>query len=171
MNLENVGDVIKFLQATYPRQAFSADNVKAYVMMLEDLPIDHLRMAVLKLAADSKWFPSIAEIRGAAADLDLQSRGIVSAIEAYEIAQRHNIMRIKDEYPDVHAAARMSCYTITDMRKSQNVAADRARFIEAYNEILSQRRQEITNTPPVRAFLSSGANDTPRLIGDGYAID
>lgn len=171
MNLENIGDVIKFLRATYPRQEFSADNVKAYVMMLEDLPIDHLRMAAMKLAADSKWFPTIAELRATVADLDLQSRGIVSAIEAYDIAMRYDIMRIKPDYPDVNAAARMSCYTVTDMRKSQNVAADRARFIEAYNEILSQRRQEITNTPTVRMFLASGANDTPALIGDGYATN
>jgi hypothetical protein len=58
--------VLALLKASYPRQAVGRDNMKAYALMLGDLPFADVQRAVVRHVAESNWFPSIAELREAA---------------------------------------------------------------------------------------------------------
>ena len=159
-------EILKLLQFSYPRQDFTKDNVTAYTMMLKDLDTELLQPAVIQLISSNTFFPSIAEIRGKAADLVLGQEGRPSAIAAYQIAMQGDKLSFINQ-PDVKRAVVMSCGSTYDMRKSTNPTADRARFIEAYNQILGERRMDVISTPAVKAFIGAGNGKQPARIGGG----
>lgn len=87
MTQAEVLDLLEFLQGCYPKAEFSDGNVRAYMLMLRDLDFQAAKLAVTKLAATSKWLPTIAEIREAA----LASSGddVPSVDDAYEQAREY----------------------------------------------------------------------------------
>ena len=151
----NLRAILKLLQSSYPRQEFGDDNVRAYTMMLNDIDLPLLQVAVTQLINPHTFFPSIAEIRGKAADLALAKEGRPSAIVAYDIAMRGDKAQFIQN-PDVKTAIKMSCGDTWNMRHGESPAADRARFLEAYNQVLSERRMDVINTPAVKAFIGNG---------------
>ena len=159
-------EILKLLQSSFPRQEFGDDNVRAYSMMLKDLDIALLQPAVIQLISSNTFFPSIAEIRGKAADLALAREGRPSAIAAYDIAMRGDKSQFVRN-PDVKAAVVMACGDTWNMRHSESVAADRARFLEAYNQILGERRMDVISTPQVKAFIGAGNGKQPARLGGG----
>ena len=161
-----LNEVLQMLEFAYPRQEFTTDNAKVYMMMLDDLDLPLLQTAVIQLISTNTFFPAIAEIRGKAADLALERDGRPSAIAAYDIAMRGDKFRFKGN-PDVMAAVKMSCGDTWNMRHSESVAADRARFLEAYNQILSERRMDVISTPQVKTFIGAGNGKQPARLGGG----
>ena len=80
---------ISFLQLAYSRE-LSKDQLKFYVEMLVDIPPAILETAVRKLIYNSKFLPTIAEIRSAAAALEGLACGTaeLDADEAWGQVQR-----------------------------------------------------------------------------------
>src|SRR3972149_4517459 len=58
--------VVGELSDAFPQVNVTDRTIKVYVEDLADLPIEALRLAARKCRTDSKWFPSIAELRAAA---------------------------------------------------------------------------------------------------------
>jgi hypothetical protein len=73
------------------------------------------------------FFPTVAEIRGAASDIELEQSGLPTAYEAREMAQRP-----KKDLPDIVKKVMYAIGTdFYDLQRSQNIASDRASFLGA----------------------------------------
>lgn len=68
MTQEQVLDVLEFVRACYPTFEVTERRIDAWAVMLQDLPYQAVKRAVVAHAADSKFPPSIAEIRQRAAE-------------------------------------------------------------------------------------------------------
>ena len=58
--------------------------VSAWSLMLADIPLEILQAAVLKVCRESEFFPSVAQIVAAAAELDPRNEKLPTAAEAWE---------------------------------------------------------------------------------------
>jgi hypothetical protein len=77
------------LARLYPRQTITPALLDAYVHELHDLPIGDVEAGIRVIARSSRWFPTVAEIREAAATLSLDLPGDAEALtqlEAYVTA-------------------------------------------------------------------------------------
>ena len=72
MSPEQAGDLVAYLVAKYPRAKLTAENVRAYQDGVMDLDYEAGVRAVRRISNESKWFPSIAEIREAALSAQLE---------------------------------------------------------------------------------------------------
>ena len=63
MTPEQAGNLVAFLVAKYPNAHLTEENVRAYQDGLVDLDYEAGMSAVRRHSNESKWFPSIAEIR------------------------------------------------------------------------------------------------------------
>jgi hypothetical protein len=140
---------LAMLKAAYPRQQLADETIDVYTMALADVNPDLLRTAVLRLISRSVFFPTVAELRQTAADIAIERAGYPTALQAWEIA----LNRPKEATDEIKRAVRMICGDFYNLRMSTMQGADRARFIEAYGEIMNEKRNEVAEIPEVKAFL------------------
>ena len=140
--------------------------MELYLSLLETVPDEVFEAAVAEHIASSKWFPSISELRGLALDIMITGLGWPSVGEAWEMVVRH-IREVpavgqgkarRKEHPFVERAVASvgGWYTL---RRSESPVADRARFMDAYREILEAERKAFEELPIVqvtRDLLASG---------------
>ena len=131
-----------------------------YWELLHDLPLDNLKAAVLRHTSASKWFPTIAELREAAAALvQLPQR---SGLDAWgdvvnAMADTRYYTGYTDgchEYPvfdDPITQSLVKSLGWVDLCRSENPIADRARFIDAYNVRANAARGEVSLPTLLRA--------------------
>ncbi len=60
---QTIVEILTVLAAAYPRFELTSATVRIYEQTLSDIPVDGLKAATLDLIAESKWFPTVAEIR------------------------------------------------------------------------------------------------------------
>ncbi len=77
--------LITLLQMAYPRQALGDKTVEVYAGFIQDLDYNVAERAIQNHIRNEKWFPAIAEIRGACVEV---AHGIPSTEEAMEIIRR-----------------------------------------------------------------------------------
>lgn len=76
--------IVTLLEEAYPqRQALQGTTVALYRRLLADLDGNMLLAAAHQHIADSKWFPTVAELREGALALSASSAGIPTAMEAW----------------------------------------------------------------------------------------
>ena len=147
MERSEIAKIIGMLALSYPRNTISEKTLEVYVRMLEDLDVFILDQAAKICMVTKTFFPSIAEIRAAAAEVMARATGLPSAGEAWGEVQQ----LIKDEgwrnnYTPVFshpAVSKVVGYMggWETLCGSENQIADRARFIQSY-EIEAQRERE-----------------------------
>jgi hypothetical protein len=131
-----------------------------YAQLLSDIPIDQLKQAALRHIGTSKFFPTIAELREATATLALPVQQ--TALEAWgEVMAALSDARYY-VYTD-HCEVPVFANPITNrlvasmgwrnICASDNVIADRARFVQAY-EVLAERER---NEAALPVQLQAGA--------------
>lgn len=81
MNPGEASVLVATLKAAYPREVVEEATLAIYSAMLADLSYEEAELAVRDQVATSRFFPTIAEIRRAAAERRL---GLPSATSAYE---------------------------------------------------------------------------------------
>lgn len=114
-----------------------------YRRMLADLDYPTVNAAVEGLIATSKFLPTVAEIREAAASLTagpVRAGGeawgdVLMAVRRFGINRR-------PEFADPLTAAAVHALGWRELCNSENQTADRARFIELYDQIAHRRRHE-----------------------------
>ena len=141
------------LQSAYPRTEFGAESVKIYRTTLADIEPALLQTAVLKHISSSKWFPTIAELRKAATEIVLHSDGQLSAPEAWGKVMRE--VRSVGHWgsPSLGPVVMQAVEAIGGWRNvclSENITADRARFIEAYTILRKREVMRVQQIPAVR---------------------
>jgi hypothetical protein len=145
--------LVATLLAAFPRDAsfLGPDQVRAtagaYQAGLQDLDSVQAAAAIRRLQATSERLPSIAAIRKAALE---QAEGAARAGgEAWgdvtAAIRRYGSYRTpgKDfEFRDPLVARAVTALNWSDLCASENAVADRARFIELYEDLVDRRRVE-----------------------------
>jgi len=144
-----------------------AEMIRAYHMLLGDLEVDLLTKAALHVISKGTFFPSAGELRQAYFALAEQADGIPSAPEAWgEVMRlfrrgfsRYNAPSVDDvSHPRVYRAMEAIGGWRT-LCNSDNAAADRARFIQAYETYTGRDRETVRMLPEVRQAV--------QRVGDG----
>ena len=149
-----VAEVLVPLLATWPDEGMPAERLAAYAMVLADLDSQVLQAAVAHCLATCRFFPKPAEIRQAAFDLRALGQALPEPAAAWgEVVAE--IGRVGS-----YGVPRFEHQLITDAVRyiggwqrlclSENMAADRARFIEAYTEVRRRHEVDVRMLPAVR---------------------
>lgn len=81
---DEVSKILGVLAAAYPGFNLRKDTVAIYSRLLADLDYPLLEQAALAVMTTNKFFPSIAELRQAVADISLEKRGIQDGMSAWQ---------------------------------------------------------------------------------------
>ena len=141
--------------------------VSAWSLMLADIPLEILQAAVLKVCRESEFFPSVAQIVAAAAELDPRNEKLPSAAEAWEEVEQQICAAGIYKSPVfsnelVRRAARAIGWL--QLCSSENPAADRAHFLRLYESMRSKRKEarEIEQVMKI-----AGVGDLIRALAGG----
>jgi hypothetical protein len=171
------GEVLKLLAAAYPtqRQRMSRDDARAmaavYIAGLADLDAARTRAAVGRLVKSSRYIPTIAEIRGAAVDVAHGSRMAGGAAwgECLRLIRRYGSHRWPGSdftVSDPVLLATIRALGWPDLCQSDNAHADRARFIELYDQLAAGERKEAAIAPGATSRALPQRITEPRAIGE-----
>ena len=182
---DDVSKVIMVLAASFPnfkagrtaseRKARLSEMIGAYTAILGDLDADRLARAAYHLASMNTFFPSAAELRAAYFSMEERATGVPSADEAWGEVKRlfhRGYSRYRAPPPDAfsHPLVQKALEGIGGwlaLCDSENDAADRARFLQAY-EIHVRRDRELSRMlPAVRETIEQLAGHYRRALADG----
>ncbi|MCH8875593.1 MAG: hypothetical protein IIA89_02070 [Chloroflexi bacterium] len=138
---QTVAQVLAVLAAAYPRFKLPVETIRVYEQTLGDIPVEALRAATLDLIAESEWFPTVAKIRKRSFALMASENESMSAYEAWALTldfirdgRGHPIISKGREF-DVPPVIEQTVRQVggwKHLAEAENAAADRARFLEAF---------------------------------------
>ena len=140
MKRSEAAELVMLLLGAFPNAKTSQSTSKIYEEMLSDLDAGHARAAVQKLIASSKWMPTVAEIRGACADLErgpLRS-GADAWLDVIQQIRKEGYCG-EPKFEDAVVASLVERWGWRTLCFGDGVS-DRARFIEAYDSLARQAR-------------------------------
>lgn len=149
-----VAKLVGVLMASFPNGKVAAETSAIYERMLADLDYPAANAAVERLLATSRFLPTVAEIREAALTLyagELRPGGdawgsVLTAIRKYGYVR---VPGVDFQFDDPVTADAVRALNWTELCNSENVAADRARFIELYDKLAaSARRSQLSEGLP-----------------------
>jgi hypothetical protein len=156
---ENDNGIIKalgFLSMLYPRFELSQATLAAYVKVLGDLPAELIQAAAQDIGSRSTFFPAAAELRAAAFQLVEKSSGLPTAYEAWGEVMKG--MRTTGSWGVPEFSNPLIMKTVNAIGgwrllcMSENNAADRARFVAAYDIYVKREQYDTRMLPEVTAF-------------------
>lgn len=148
---------LALLAENWPKEPFNEARQRIYEMALADINPELLKAAVLACIATRTWFPQPAEIRQQAADLVQRASGQMGAYEAwgeltkmlrrgYGINRTPSLDDLTQRALDAIGGWRWFC-------NSDNPVADRARFIQAYEQLVARQNNDIMLLPGVIEYV------------------
>lgn len=166
-------ELVGHLLACYPTAQVGPDTVKAYTALLVDLPFPVARAAVDRVVAMSRFFPSVAEIREAAAALADQDAP--SPEHAWAEVSREVRTKGYNRRPEfTHERIRQAVDAVggwSALCGSDNEHADRAHFWKAYQAMTAKAREAVIlrNATPITAEEARGllAGETLAALTSG----
>lgn len=158
---------VAVLLAAFPAARWSDSTVDVYERMLADLDYDLVRGAIGRIICSSKFLPTIAEIREAAAEISVgPTRSAVDAWGDVTMAVRRvgYVASPKFEDPVVAECVRVMGWRnlcLADVPES----VDRARFCELYADL--QKKQRVRDvSEPGRLLPPTGERALVGKVGD-----
>lgn len=141
MKAADAAKLVATLMAAYPQAQMTAATSGLYERMLEDLDRDTSSAAVERLIKTSKWLPTVAEIRAAAAEVTHGPKRLGGEAWGEVIAEIRRVGWYGSPIftdPLVGQAVRMLGWQTLCV--STNEMSDRARFIELYDGLAERER-------------------------------
>lgn len=175
--IEHVMAVIHLLAATYGH-TFGKEQTQAYVATLRDIDGALLKAAALRFI-ERNVYPRIAtpgELRQFAAEIVTQARGLPAATEAWGEVMHQ--LRYVGSWGAPSWTTPLVARAVADVGgwpalcMTENITADRARFIAAYDERLRRHTQDMMQLPASEQYRVRLADklseqpDTMRRISD-----
>ena len=80
---QHVAKVLGVLAACYPTFTLEKRTIDAYASLLEDIDADALAMAALQAMAESRFFPTVAELRERVHAMRHQANGLPDAYQVW----------------------------------------------------------------------------------------
>jgi Loader and inhibitor of phage G40P len=162
MTPNEVGKLVAYLKAAYPRATIEPDTLEVYRIWLSDLPYEPARAAVVTIIATERFFPTVAEIREAAAQL-------VTGVPVAEAAWAEVMAAVREHgmdgwpewsHPAVAEAVRAIGWHL--ICGSTNVATERAHFLRIYAAMRESVLRGVTvagllEASSAKAALKAGA--------------
>lgn len=143
MTEADVAELFALIAGAFPNSRVTAATGTIYRRMLVDLDREKAHAAVCRLLATAKFMPTIAEIRGAAVDLELGARR--AGAEAWGdvgMAVRRFGRYQDPEFTDPLVAECVRSFGWHSLCDSTNDVADRARFVELYDQLSARQRAD-----------------------------
>jgi hypothetical protein len=133
--------MVAVLAAAYPNSSISEQTAEVYEVSLADLDVRAAELSVQRLVATSRFMPTVSEIRETACSFALGSKR--TGGEAWGdvlLAIRRTGSYGKPRFSDALAAECVRLMGWRNLCLSENDAADRARFIELYDNLTDRER-------------------------------
>ena len=152
-----------------------AQTFLVYERLLTDIPPAILEAAVVQHVASSKWFPTIAELRQGAQALVAPQR--TTAMEAWGKvldAMKSGGARMlpggngyyPPEWDDPLIARVVTSMGWIELCQSDNMEADRAHFMRAYDTLAQRESADAMMLPMVRELAARMTGDRPKQLTD-----
>lgn len=159
--------MLSVLTAAYPDKSLEDETVKLYLRFLSDIPFHYGQAAALNMIAESKWFPSVAELRKEAVSL-MPDHQIPSAAEAWgevmEQIRKAGYYGIPEfTHPVVKQAVKTMGWRNLCMME-EGAYTDRAHFMKIYDSLASKETKQSLQIPDSKRLIGEG---NKILIGDG----
>ena len=157
--------LVAVLKAAYPRQETDEATAEVYVGFLTDLDAEVADKVVREMIATSRFFPTIAEIRGAAAEASCGLPSVTAALAM--VTERHRLTdaEIKARpLPDAVKQAYRLVGGAWAFRTSEHPTTLHAQFRDAYRSIRDEAVRAVQTTPALeRPPLTAIAAPEARL--------
>jgi len=157
----DVAAVVAMIGAAYPGFEPTEQTVEVYFQTLRDLAPDLLKTAALHSIAEPgrRFAPSVGELRGAAAEIQRRAANVPASYQAWQ-ETLEAIRRVGSYHPQPEFSHALVGQTVralgwTALCRSENMAADRARFIEAYQQLQARAEAEALMLPAVRDYIEA----------------
>jgi len=166
---KTIAEMFALLRANWPRHPFNEHTLIVYEKCLSDIDDDLLEAATLDCIARATFFPPVAEIRRAAFDLLSQREQLPTALEAWGEVKR-NTGRPKRDRVWSHELVRKAIGCVGGVGEFGASPTDqesswRARFVQAYDELVQRQRTTREMLPQVRALVA--AHESAKQIEEG----
>lgn len=171
--------LVAVMVAAHPSSKVSEESIAVYARMLADLDYPAANAAVEQLLATSKWMPTVAEIRERVVSLhagEVRAGGEAwgSVLKAIRGAGRYRIPGADFAFIDPVTAECVAAMSWVELCDSENPTADRARFIELYDQLATRhRRAQLSEGLPAmqrfRALQAASGGAPDRLSAGGEA--
>jgi hypothetical protein len=160
-NQKDIIEITSLIGETYTNFQPTAKTIEVYYQILKDIDPNELKAAVLHCIsqADRKFAPTVGEIRGAVGDLRRSSANVPGSYQAWEEVQNQILINGGDfgspvwSHPLIGKAVKAIGWR--NLRMSENQTADRARFIQAYEQLETRMMKEEMLLPEVRGYIES----------------
>lgn len=160
-NQTDIAQILSVISAAYPNFVVTEKTVEVYWQILSDIPADELKAATLHCISESgrKFAPSVGELRGAVGELRSLSYNVPSSFQAWQEVQK----QINDNGGDFgkpvwsHPLVVKTVEAIgwRTLRMSEDQTADRARFIQCYEQFQERAQKEDLLIPEVRGYIET----------------
>jgi len=158
---KDIAQVIGVLSAAFPNFKPTELTAEIYFQTLADIPADELKAAVLHCVGQSgrAFAPSIGEIRGAVAELRSFAANVPSSYQAWEEVQRQIVENGGDygkpewSSPLVEEAVKRLGWRT--LRMSEDATADRARFLQCYEQLVERATKQEMILPHVAGYIEN----------------
>lgn len=171
MKPSEAAELVAVLMAAYPSAKSTPRTSEVYERMLMDLDVRAANAAVERLLATSRFMPTVAEIREACMDLmhgDRKAGGEAWG-ECLQSISRFGVYRVPGQdfvFQDPVIDRVVRALGWTNLCSSENQAADRARFIELYDQLAIGARKQINagQLPAAQKYNAlKSAEDNPAM--------
>ena len=168
---QTIAEMMLILHTAYPHYRGKKDTARVYAELLADIPDDLLIAGAKAHASTGKFFPSVAELREAAFDLQARAQGIPNAAEAWGEVM-HQVRNV-GSYGRPEFSAPL-IYSAVDalggwkaLCASDNNVADRAHFLKIYGSLQERSQRDTAMLPEVRGVIAEMAEKMrmPQLEG------
>lgn len=164
MNHVESAELFAVMVSLWPNNKANEATARLYDEALSDLPFPLARRAVARLARTARWFPTVAEIREQAVDLEHGGRRL--GLEAWgdvlaEVRRTGSYGSPRFDDPLVASCIRAMGWR--EVCLSTNDTADRARFVELYDG-LAQKDRAAKAAGPSLALPDASRNVTLRNV-------
>lgn len=156
----DIQQIINMFLAAFPNFKPSELTPEIYFQTLQDIPSDELKVAVLHCLTEAgrAFAPSIGEIRGAVSDLRRASANVPSVYDAWQEVCRE--FSLTGSYGAPSFTSPLIDRVVKNLGwrnlcMSENQVADRARFVQAYEQLLERATREDMLLPEVRGYIET----------------
>jgi hypothetical protein len=178
---EDIARLVVLLSAAFPNWNVNEYTNEVYYLDLSDIPTDELFVAAQHCRTEPgrKFAPSTGEIRGAVAELRGMTNNVPSSFEAWqevlrEFSDTGSYGTPKFSHPLIGRAVNAMGWK--NLCLSEDQTADRARFLQCYEQFRERATREEIMLPEVRGYLmANGAQlmapmDSIKLLSDKLSV-
>ena len=156
----DVAEIVAIISAAYPNFNPTKHTVEVYYQTLKDIPTDLLRSATLQAISENgrKFAPSVGELRGTVADIQRAVSGTPTSYQAWQEVQRQMVETGSYGEPEWSHPLVAETVRVLGWRNlclSEHQVADRARVVQAYEQLSRRYEIEAMMLPEVLSYIEA----------------